>query len=599
MSRERKDVELKYKWNLEAMYADRSDCEADLQKCLEMAERFQEYKGSLDLGPVTFLSALKDKDAIYRKLTKAYCYAHQYKDQDSSNPDSQSLADKAVMIISRVSESMSFLVPEIAALPEETLIRWAETDPTIGVYRHYIDEIIRSKKHILPPEQEKLLAQLSETEGAMHDAFSMLTNADFKFAEITDEKGAKAPLTLGTYGLYLESRDRNVRKQAYEALYDKFGEFKNTIGTLYINSVRQDVNMARIRGYESALDAAMFGDNVSKDVYNNLIDAVNKHLPALHRYVKLRKKLLGLEDLKMYDMYVSILDMPEVKVSYEQAQEIVDEALVPLGEEYRSIVKTAYEERWIDVYENPGKRSGAYSSGAYDTVPYILMNYDNTLNSVFTLIHEMGHSMQSYYSNRNQEYINADYPIFTAEVASTVNESLLYRHLINKADNNLEKAYLINKYLDGFKGTLFRQTQFAEFEKAVHEAVEAGDAPTSESLSQLYRELNAKYYGDAVETDDNIAIEWSRIPHFYSAFYVYQYATGHSAATAISSAILNGEPNAVENYLKFLKSGGSDYPVELLKLAGVDMSTTEPVEAALNTFEALLSQLEELVSTLA
>lgn len=595
---ERKDIDLKYKWNLEAMYESPESCEADLQRCLEMADRFREYKGSLDLGPVTFLAALKDKDSLSRKLSKAYCYAHQYKDQDSGNTRSQALADKAVMVISRVSEATSFFVPEVASLPEETLIRWAETDPSIGVYRHYIDEILRSKKHILPPEQEKLLAQLSETQGAMDDAFGMLTNVDFKFAEIEDEKGNRAPLTLGSYIAYSESRDRRVRKDAYDALYSKFGEFINTIGTLYINSVRQDVNLARIRGYESALEAAMFSDNVSTDVYNKLIEAVNKHLPALHRYVALRKKLLGLDELRMYDMYVPILDYPEEKISFEEAQEMVDEALKPLGEEYRAVVRRAYSERWIDVYENPGKRSGAYSSGSYDTVPYILMNYDDTLGSVFTLIHEMGHSMQSWLSNTNQEYINADYPIFTAEVASTVNESLLYRYLIDNAEDDLKKAYLINKYLDGFKGTLFRQTQFAEFEKAVHEAVEAGEAPTNESLSRLYGSLNAKYYGDAVVTDEQISMEWARIPHFYSAFYVYQYATGHSAATAISRAISKGEPMAVENYLEFLKSGGRDYPVELLKLAGVDMSTPQPVEAALETFEELLAELEELIEKL-
>ena len=455
--------------------------------------------------------------------------------------------------------------------------------------------MIRKKPHILSKEEEKILASLSEIGGVMDDTYSMLCDADFSFGSIEGSDGEEIQLTHGNYIGLLSGKDRDVRRRAYERMYEMYKKYMNTISTLYSYSVRQDVAGARIRKYPSALEASVFGDNVPREVYDNLIDVINENLPLLHRYVALRKKMLGLSDLAMYDMYVPILEMPKKDIEYEEAKEIIYKALVPLGEEYIENVRKAFEDRWVDVYETPGKTSGGYSGGCYDSVPYILLNYDNKPDDVFTVIHEMGHSMQSWYSNNNQEYINARYPIFTAEVASTVNESLLYRYLIANAESELEEAYIINQYLDGFKSTMFRQTQFAEFEREVHARVEAGDMPTGESLSELYAELNAKYYGPEVNYDDYIAAEWARIPHFYRAFYVYKYATGHAAATAISAKILEEGDAAAERYIKFLKSGGSDYPLELLKLAGVDMSSPEPIRAAMRTFEALLTRLEEIL----
>ena len=595
MARDRKNTPIEYTWNVEAMYEMASGCEKDLQNCLQLAEKFKEYKGSLDNGPKTLLAALRDRDIVIRKLRKASEYAFLRKCEDNRVPEFQALADKAAMIGARVSEITSFFTPELAAIHEDKLRSWIEAEPGLAVYAHFLDEIQRNRPHILSKEEEKLLAQLSEISGVMGDTFDMLSDADFKFGTILNEKGEETEVTHGSYIGLVSCKDRSVRKEAYEHMYAQYEAYRNTVASLYTYSVKQDVAMARIRNFGSALEASVFDDNVSADVYNNLIDVVNAHLPAMHRYVALRKKLLGLDDLAMYDIYVPVLDEPETDIPYEEAQKIIDEALVPLGEEYRGIVKQAFASRWADVYENEGKTSGAFSAGCYDSIPYILLNYNNKLDDVFTVIHEMGHSMQTWYSNHNQEPVNADYPIFTAEVASTVNESLLYRHLIDHADSDLRKAYLINQYLDGFKGTLFRQTQFAEFERDVHAMVEAGDMPTCESLCKLYGDLNAKYYGPDVNYDEHIAIEWARIPHFYGAFYVYKYATGYSAATAISKKILEEGQPAAENYIKFLRSGGCDYPLELLKLAGVDMSTPAPIEAAMQTFEELLDELERLI----
>ena len=595
MARDRKNTPIEYTWNVEAMYEMASGCEKDLQNCLQLAEKFKEYKGSLDNGPKTLLAALRDRDIVIRKLRKASEYAFLRKCEDNRVPEFQALADKAAMIGARVSEITSFFTPELAAIHEDKLRSWIEAEPGLAVYAHFLDEIQRNRPHILSKEEEKLLAQLSEISGVMGDTFDMLSDADFKFGTILNEKGEETEVTHGSYIGLVSCKDRSVRKEAYEHMYAQYEAYRNTVASLYTYSVKQDVAMARIRNFGSALEASVFDDNVSADVYNNLIDVVNAHLPAMHRYVALRKKLLGLDDLAMYDIYVPVLDEPETDTPYEEAQKIIDEALVPLGEEYRGIVKQAFASRWADVYENEGKTSGAFSAGCYDSIPYILLNYNNKLDDVFTVIHEMGHSMQTWYSNHNQEPVNADYPIFTAEVASTVNESLLYRHLIDHADSDLRKAYLINQYLDGFKGTLFRQTQFAEFERDVHAMVEAGDMPTCESLCKLYGDLNAKYYGPDMNYDEHIAIEWARIPHFYGAFYVYKYATGYSAATAISKKILEEGQPAADNYIQFLKSGGCDYPLELLKLAGVDMSTPAPIEAAMQTFEELLDELERLI----
>ncbi|MGB4703072.1 MAG: oligoendopeptidase F, partial [Syntrophomonadaceae bacterium] len=479
-------------------------------------------------------------------------------------------------------------------LSREQIKEYEKAEPELAVYAHYFDELFRQKEHILGEKEERLLAMSADLSSASNNIFTMLNNADIKFPTIRDENGQEVELTKGRYGRFMESRDRRVRKEAYEGLYSSYKGLINTLAATLSSSIKRDIFYARARNYPSALHAALDQDNVPVEVYNQLIASVNNHLDSMYRYMKIRKKLLQVDPMYMYDIYVPLVADFDMKVTYEEAKEITLQGLKPLGEEYLSVLRQGYQGRWIDVYENQGKTSGAYSWGTYDTHPYVLMNYDDKLDDLFTLAHEMGHSLHSYYSNLAQPYIYSQYSIFVAEVASTVNESLLIDYLLKNTDNPQEKMYLLNHYLEQFRGTVYRQTMFAEFEKITHERVEAGDALTPENLGELYLELNKKYYGPEVEMDDNICAEWARIPHFYSAFYVYKYATGFSAATAIKQSILEEGQPAVDRYLDFLKSGSSDYPINLLKKAGVDLTTPEPVEKALTYFSKLLDEFEKL-----
>ncbi|MFY9120558.1 MAG: oligoendopeptidase F, partial [Syntrophomonadaceae bacterium] len=476
----------------------------------------------------------------------------------------------------------------------EQVKEYEETEPELAVYAHYFDELFRQKEHILSEKEERLLAMSADLSSASNNIFTMLNNADIKFPHIRDENGQEVELTKGRYGRFMESRDRRVRQEAYEGLYSTYKGLSNTLAATLSSSVKRDIFYARARNYPSALHAALDQDNVPVDVYDQLINSVHGHLDSMYRYMKIRKKMLQVDPLYMYDIYVPLVREFDMKVPYEEAKEITLKGLKPLGDEYLSVLRQGYERRWIDVYENQGKTSGAYSWGTYNTHPYVLMNYDDKLDDLFTLAHEMGHSLHSYYSNQTQPYVYSSYSIFVAEVASTVNESLLIDHLLKNTNDPQEKMYLLNHYLEQFRGTVFRQTMFAEFEKLTHERVEAGDALTPEALGELYRELNKKYYGPDVVMDDNICVEWARIPHFYSAFYVYKYATGFSAATAIKQSILEEGQPAIDRYLDFLKSGSYDYPINLLQKAGVDLTTPEPVEKALNYFTQLLDEFEKM-----
>ena len=471
---------------------------------------------------------------------------------------------------------------------------FVDKEPGLEEYRFAIKDTFRQKAHILSQPEENIMAQMSEVTGATNDIFTMLNNADMKFPEITDEDGDKVAVTHGNYITFMESHDRGVRKAAYEAMYDPYKSLINTIATCYNYNTKSDVINARIRKYESARAAALSGDNIPGEVYDNLVNVVNKNLPTMHRYVELRKEMLGLDKMYMYDMYVPLIQLPKKQVPYEEGLDIMRAGLSPLGQEYIDRMNEGISQGWIDVYENKGKTSGAYSFGSYDSYPYILLNYTDTLKDVFTIVHEMGHSMHSSYTRQYQPYIYGSHSIFTAEVASTVNESLLMRYLLDKETDLEMRRYLLNMHLEEFRTTLFRQTMFAEFEDMTHRAIESGQVLTADSMCQQYEELNAKYYGTAVEKDDTIKYEWARIPHFYNAFYVYKYATGYSAATAISNKILtDGEP-ARKAYIEFLKTGESDYPIQLLKIAGVDMSSPEPVEKAMETFNSLLDEFEKL-----
>ena len=591
----RKDIPAKYKWNIEAMYKNKAACEQDIKCCLDLADKFTKYQGKLADNAKTLAAALKDKDKLYSKLEDILIYAHMKKDEDGRVSSAIELDGKASAMAAQVMQKIAFFTPELAAISEKKLREFIKTNKNLKVYEHYLDEVIREKAHVLKKSDEALLAQLSELTGCPEDVYRILSDAEFTFGDIKNEKGKNVTVTHGSYMNLVRSKDRRVRKDAYEALYNVYKKYRNTLATTYNYNVKQDVIYSKIRKYTSARASALSGANIPEEVYDNLVETVNKYLPVLHRYMKLRKKVLGVKDLKMYDLYVPMLAAAEKKFSYEDGQKLALTALKPMGKDYVDTLKKGYAMRWADVYETPGKRSGAYSFGSYSSCPYMLLNWQDKLEDIFTLIHESGHSMHSYYTRTNQPYVYGDYSIFAAEVASTVNESLLMNYLINNSKSKKEKAKLLNMWLEEFRTTLFRQTQFAEFEHEAHKMVERGEVLTADNLEKLYYDLNAKYYGPAVKYDDLIALEWSRIPHFYSSYYVYQYATGYSAATAIANKILSEGESAANEYKEFLKAGCSDYPIEVLKYGGVDMATTAPIESALNKFEELLDELEAIL----
>lgn len=591
----RNEIEKKYKWNIEAMYSDNEVWEKDIEDALSKAKEYGKYQGKVTESASTLLQALKDKDAMWLQLERAYVYARMKRDEDNRVSEYQAMTDKCFSVIAAMSAATSFFTPEFLESDEEYINKLIEEEPDLEIYRHYIDEMFREKAHVLTKAEENIIAQLSEVTGASGDIFTMLNNADMKFGRIMDNDGNEVELTHGNYITFMESHNREVRKSAFEHMYKAYMNNINTIATTYSYNVKADVINARIRKFAGAKEAALSSDNVSTDVYDNLIAVINDNLPTLHRYLNIRKKLLGVDELKMYDVYVPLIEIPETKVSFEEAVELANKALAPMGEEYIERMNAGIKAGWIDVYENEGKTSGAYSFGSYDSMPYILMNYSSTLKDVFTLVHEMGHSMHSSYTREAQPFIYGSHSIFTAEVASTVNENLLMKYLLeNEEDINMRK-YLLNLYIEEFRTTVFRQTMFAEFEHLTHKAAEEGVGLTAEWLNNTYNELNTKYFGDALSEDEYIKYEWARIPHFYTAFYVYKYATGYSAASAISSKILSEGQPAVDAYKKFLTTGESDYPVELLKIAGVDMSKPEPISEAMEVFKNLVDEFEKLV----
>ena len=593
--KQRKEIEKKYKWDIEAMYPEESKWEKDLQECLNQAEAFTAFQGHLTESARTLADALQLRDAIWLKLEHAFVYAHMKKDEDNRESKYQAMDDKCNSVIAKVSAAMSFFTPELLEAPEERILSYIEEEPDLKTYEFMLKDALREKAHILTAAEENILAQMSEVTGATNDVFTMLNNADMTFGTVTDEDGDPVSLTHGNYITFMESHDREVRKSAFTNMYEAYKALINTLATNYNYNVKTDVVTARIRKYSSARQAALSGGNIPEEVYDNLISVVHEYLPVLHRYIQLRKRILAVDELKMYDVYVPLVKLPKKEIPYEEAVEIMKAGLAPLGEEYVSQLQKGVDERWLDVYENQGKTSGAYSFGSYDSKPYVLLNYSNSLKDVFTIVHEMGHSMHSWYTRANQPFVYGDHSIFTAEVASTVNESLLMQYLLEKETDPEMKKYLINYYIEEFRTTLFRQTMFAEFEHLAHREVEEGGVLTAQWLNETYDKLNTDYFGPALSADEYIRYEWARIPHFYRGFYVYQYATGYSAATAISRKILTEGTPARDAYIEFLKSGSSNYPVELLKIAGVDMSSPEPVRLAMETFRQLVEQLEALM----
>ncbi|HOL91834.1 MAG TPA: oligoendopeptidase F [Clostridiales bacterium] len=591
----RDEIDPKYKWRLEDIYSSEDDWEADFKKVQQLSGKISSYKGRLAGSMEALLECLELRDELSALTEKVFAYARMRRDENNAEPKYQALTDRAVMLMTEVNASTSFIVPEIISIDEELLRKSIDEMEGLSLYRHFFDDILRQKKHVLSDKEEELLALADEVMDSPSEIFSMFNDADIKFGTIRDENGEEVEVTKGRYIKFLESKDRRVRKDAFHTLYDSYRAMRNTLAASLGSNIKRDKFFANVRRYGSSLQAALDSDNVPVDVYDNLIDTVNRNLPLLHRYVRLRKKALKLDELHMYDLYVPIVEQPTRHISYEEALETVKNGLAALGCCYVEDMTKAFGSGWIDVYENQGKTSGAYSWGTYLTHPYILLNYQGTINDVFTIAHEMGHAMHSYYTNKTQPYIYSDYRIFVAEVASTVNESLLMDYLLSVTTDKNERAYLMNHYLEEFRGTLFRQTMFAEFEKITHEMIEKGEALNADGFCRIYRGLNEKYFGAEVVIDDDIDMEWARIPHFYRSFYVYKYATGISAAVSLSRQIIGDGVPAIDRYLEFLKSGGSDYPLELLKKAGVDLTVPKPVEDALKTFEKVLNDLEEII----
>jgi oligoendopeptidase F len=591
----RNEVEKQFTWAIEDLYATDELWEKEYNKLKELLPKAESYRGTLSESAKALLEFLKLSDELGIMMERVYVYANQKYHEDTGNFVYQDLADKAGVLLVQVDSALSFATPEILTISEEKLEQFMAEEEGLKLYDFYFKNIMRRKPHVLSAEMEALLADAGEMASSPDNIYSKFNNADLKFPEIKDENGEKVRITHGRFVQLLESNDRRVREEAFKGLYEAYGSFKNTLATIFSSNLKQELFFTKARNYGSNLERALDDSNVPVEVYTNLIEAVHDNMHLMHRYVSLRKKLLGVDELHMYDIYAPLVKDVKMDIPFEEAKKLVSEGLMPLGEEYQKILQEGFNNRWIDIYENENKRSGAYSWGAYGTHPYVLLNYNGSLDNVFTLAHEMGHAIHSYYSDKVQPYVYAGYKIFVAEVASTCNEAILINHMLKNTEDKMQKAYLINHFLDKFKGTLYRQTMFAEFEMITHKMVEEGQSLTAETLCKIYHDLNVAYYGNDIVIDPELDMEWARIPHFYNAFYVYQYATGYSAAIALSRRILQEGKPAVDDYIRFLSSGSSNYPIELLKEAGVDMSTKEPVNQALKLFEELLDQMEELM----
>ncbi|MCZ0755956.1 oligoendopeptidase F [Anoxybacillus sp. J5B_2022] len=592
----RSEIPIEETWRLEDIFPTDEAWEQEFQQVKSMIPKLSDYQGRLGESADVLYEALQYQDELSMRIEKLYTYAHMRYDQDTTNSFYQGLNDRITGLYSEASSAMAFIVPEILAIDEAKVKSFLSEKEELKLYEHALDEINRQRPHVLSAQEEALLAQAAEVMAASSNTFGMLNNADLKFPTIIDENGDEVEVTHGRYIRFLESEDRRVRHDAFKAVYETYGKYKNTFASTLSGAVKKDNFFARVRRYQSARHAALSNNNIPESVYDNLVDTINKNLHLLHRYVRLRKKVLGVDELHMYDLYAPLVKNVKMEVTYEEAKDYLLKGLAPLGDEYLRIVKEGLENRWVDVRENVGKRSGAYSSGAYGTNPYILMNWQDNVNNLFTLAHEFGHSVHSYYTRKTQPYPYGSYSIFVAEVASTCNEALLNDYLLKTIDDEKKRLYLLNHYLEGFRGTVFRQTMFAEFEHMIHQKAQEGEALTAESLTSMYYGLNKKYFGNDIVVDEEIGLEWARIPHFYYNYYVYQYATGFSAATALSKQILEeGEP-AVNRYIEFLKAGSSDYPIEVLKKAGVDMTTAQPIQEACEVFAQKLEEMEQLLS---
>ncbi|TMV48491.1 oligoendopeptidase F [Paenibacillus mesophilus] len=588
----RSEVPAEHRWRLEDLFADQQAWNEEYEQVKQLAKDIGQYEGKLN-NPDTIRQCFELEDKLSLLTERLYCYASNRHHEDMAEPAHQALSDKVKKLAVEANQAMSFITPEILDLSDDQL-QSLIADPGLKKYKKTLDDMLRQKPHILSKPEEALLAQVGNVSQAPGTIFGMLNNADMKFPKIQDENGEEIELTHGRYIQFLESRNRDVRKSAFEAMYATYGKLRNTFAATLGANLTKNMFYAKARKYPSALEASLYGDKIPLDVYDNLIAAIHESLPLLHRYMELRKQLLKVDELHMYDLFAPLVDEYKLDITYDEAKKIVLESVRPLGEHYSKILEEGLEGGWIDVYENEGKRNGAYCSGAYGTHPFVLLNHKDNLSSMFTLTHEMGHALHSYLSDSQQDYRDAQYTIFLAEVASTLNEALLMDHLLNQSSDPTQKLYLLCHYADKFRTTVFRQTMFAEFERIVYKRAEQGESLTHQDFCAIYYDLNVKYHGSSMTVDKDIEMEWARIPHFYRSFYVFKYATGFSAATSFAKQILDEGTPAVERYLGFLKSGGSDYSIEILKRAGVDMSSPEPIRQAMSVFEDLIGQMEEL-----
>ena len=589
----RSEISDEYKWSVKDLYSSDELWNNDYEKALKSTQEKSSFEGCVMDSADTLADALSESEKDDYITERLYVYAFMRYYEDTSDGTYQKMSGKAQMLAVKMSEKYSFLVPEIMAADDDKVARFLDSDK-IKPYRHLLCDMLAKKEHTCSQKEEKLLAMASQMADSPSDIFSKFNNADVKFGKVHDEHGDEKELTSAGFSVFMESRNRNVRKEAFYALYRQYKSYINTLAASYYGNVKQAVFFANARNYESTLQMYLSGSFIPESVYTNLIDTVNNNLDKMHDYVSLRKKTLGVDELHFYDIYAPLTSDYTVKVSYENAKETVLDALKILGDDYVSQVKKGYESGWVDVYENDGKRSGAFSWGAYGTHPYIFLNYTETLNDIFTLIHETGHAMHTYYSNETQPYTYAGYKIFVAEVASTCNEVILIDYLLKHSRSDEEKKYLYGHYLEQFKGTLFRQTMFAEFEMITHRMAQDGEVLNAESLCGTYKKLNEKYFGKDMVIDEEIAYEWARIPHFYTPFYVYQYATGFSAAVAIATKIINGDKEVLHGYREFLKGGSSMHPIELLSLCKIDMSKPDVIQDALNVFGSLIEDFKKI-----
>lgn len=593
----REEIDDQFKWKLSDLYSTEEHWQADFDKLKQSPSAISQYKGHLGESAEILARCLKARDEMGITAGKLYAFARMHRDENSANAKYQALTGKVEALLAETGAATAFIEPEILALPDDQLAEYRQHQG-LQEYRFYFENLARQKKHVLSPAEEEILSLASEATQAPENIFTMLARADMKFPQTPDEQGKLVQLSEGRYRSFIMSPNREVRKQSFTHLFQTYNQYRNTFAATISGNVKQNMFYAKVRKYDSALASALESGNVPMAVYDNLIATVSNNLSPLHRYVALKKKVLGLSDIHMYDLYAPLVGDVKFDIPYSEALQLVQEGLTPLGNDYQKNLKHGLVSGWVDVYENKGKQSGAYSWGTYGSHPFVLLNYNNRYDDVSTLAHEMGHALHSHYSHSNQPYATSSYTIFTAEVASTTNEVLLMNYMLKKTTDKRQRLYLINQQLEAIRATVYRQTLFAEFEKSLYAKAESGETITADMLDTLWHELNVKYYGPDIIVDKEINVEWARIPHFYNSFYVYQYVTGFSAATALADQILKEGTPAQERYLNFLKSGGSDYSIEILKRAGVDMSSPQPIEVTLHKFSELLDELEKMLNNL-